>query len=61
MSTRFHRTPNSGDLSIPDGVELVDVKPLDESLYDAPETGPMFSATVDGETVHLFADEIKEA
>lgn len=56
----FHRTPNSGDLSIEDGVELADVHPLDPSLYDAYETGPMFSAKVDGETVHLFADEIRE-
>ena len=54
----FRRTPNSGDLTLADGVALTDVQPLDPSLYDADETGPMFSAKVDGETVHLFADEI---
>ena len=62
MSHRYHKTPASTDLHIEDGAELYDVEPLDESLYDREETGPMFEAKVEGlhVTVHLFADEIEE-
>ena len=60
---RYHHTPNSNDVRMPlDRTPLHNVRPMDESLYDKAETGPMFTAEAEGfdGVLHLFADEIEE-
>jgi len=49
--------PTSSDLLRYQG-RLSFITPVDKSPYDFEEVGQMYSANVDGKTIHLFGDEI---